>query len=128
MASRTIRFENGFNGELLLDEGSVKIGRAPGEAAPYDMLYGALVSCLYATFLGILEKKRIEIEGTEIVVEGEKRTEVPTTLKTVHLTVTIRGTDKEDAVRKSFDLATKYCSVYETISHVAEMSYELHFA
>ena len=66
--------------------------------------YGALASCLYATFLGILEKKRIEIEGTEIVVEGEKRTEVPTTLKTVHLTVTIRGTDKEDAVRKSFDL------------------------
>ena len=110
MASRTIRFENGFNGELLLDEGSVKIGRTPGGAAPYDMLYGALASCLYATFLGILEKKRIEIEGTE------------------HLTVTIRGTDKEDAVRKSFDLATKYCSVYQTISHVAEMSYELHFA
>ena len=77
MASRTIRFENGFNGELLLDEGSVKIGRAPGGAAPYDMLYGALASCLYSTFLGILEKKRIEIEGTEIVVEGEKRTEVP---------------------------------------------------
>ena len=128
MASRTIRFENGFNGELLLDEGSVKIGRTPGGAAPYDMLYGALASGLYATFLGILEKKRIEIEGTEIVVEGEKRTEVPTTLKTVHLTVTIRGTDKEDAVRKSFDLATKYCSVYQTISHVAEMSYELHFA
>ena len=95
MASRTIRFENGFNGELLLDEGSVKIGRTPGGAAPYDMLYGALASCLYATFLGILEKKRIEIE---------------------------------DAVRKSFDLATKYCSVYQTISHVAEMSYELHFA
>ena len=128
MASRTIRFENGFNGELLLDEGSVKIGRAPGGAAPYDMLYGALASCLYATFSGILEKKRIEIKGAEIVVAGEKRTEVPTTLKTVHLTVTIHGTDKEDAVRKSFDLATKYCSVYQTISHVAEMSYELHFA
>ncbi len=113
MASRTIRFANGFNGELLLDEGSVKIGRGTGEAAPYDMLYGALASCLYATFLGILEKKRIEIEDTEIVVEGEKRTEVPTMLKTVHLTVTIRGTDKEEAVRKSFDLATKYLRIFE---------------
>lgn len=128
MASRTIRFENGFHGELQLDEGVVKIGREPGSAAPYDMLYGALASCLYVTFLGILEKKRIAIEGAEIVVEGEKRTEVPTTLKTVHLTVTIRGTEKEEAVRKSFELATKYCSVYQTISHVAEMSYELHFA
>lgn len=63
MTSRTIRFANGFNGELLLDEGSVKIGRGAGEAAPYDMLYGALASCLYATFSGILEKKRIEIKG-----------------------------------------------------------------
>ena len=45
MTSRTIRFANGFNGELLLDEGSVKIGRGAGEAAPYDMLYGALASC-----------------------------------------------------------------------------------
>ena len=83
---------------------------------------------MYETFSVILEKIRIEIEGADFVVAGEKRTEVPTTLKTVHLTVTIHGTDKEDAVRKSFDLATKYCSVYQTISHVAEMSYELHFA
>ena len=60
MASRTIRFENGFNGELLLDEGSVKIGRTPGGAAPYDMLYGALASCLYATFLGILDGLKLK--------------------------------------------------------------------
>lgn len=127
MASRTIQFENGFHGELLLDEGSVKIGKQPQEAAPYDLLFGALASCLYATFLGILEKKRITITGAEITVTGEKRTEIPTTLKTVHLTVTVKGTDKEESVRKSLELATNYCSVYQTLSHVAEMSYELHF-
>lgn len=126
MSSRTIKFQNGFNGELLLDEGAVKIGRQPSEAAPYDLLYGALASCLYATFLNVLEKKRITIQSTEITVEGEKREEVPTTLKTVHLTVAVTGGQgKEEAIRKSFDLATKYCSVFQTISQVAEMSYDL---
>lgn len=124
---REITFENGFHGQLHLESGTVSIGREAGMAQPYDLLYGALAACLYATFLGILEKKRTNIEGCSIVVDGEKREEVPTTLKTVHLTVTIRNAEKEEAVRKSFDLATKYCSVYQTIGSVAEMSYEIHF-
>ena len=124
MASRTVRFSNGFHGELLLDEGVVRIGRQPQEAAPYDLLYGALASCLYSTFLGILEKKRIIIQGAD----AEKRSEVPTTLKTVHLTVTVHQAEKEEAVRKSLELATRYCSVYQTISQVAQMSWEIHFS
>ncbi len=128
MASRTVRFSNGFHGELLLDEGVVRIGRQPQEAAPYDLLYGALASCLYSTFLGILEKKRITIQGAEITIDAEKRSEVPTTLKTVHLTVTVHQAEKEEAVRKSLELATRYCSVYQTISQVAQMSWEIHFS
>ena len=91
------------------------------------MLYGALASCLYATFMGILIKKKIEITECRIEVDGEKREEIPTTLKWVHLAVTIKGTDKEEQVRKSFDLACKYCSIYTTISQVAEMSWDIKF-
>lgn len=129
MSSRTIRFENGFHGELELDSGIVKIGRDAGQAQPYDLLYGALASCLYATFLGILEKKRIQIESTEVVIEGQKRTEVPTTLEKVHITVTIKVDSqvKQESVLKSFELATKHCSVYQTISQVAGMSWEVKF-
>ncbi len=122
---REIIFKNGFNGKLMLDEGEVTIGRAPDVAAPYDLLFGALASCLYATFLEVLTKKRIEIETCSITVEGEKREEIPMTLKYVHLTVKVKGTEKIDSVVKSFELACKYCSIYETLSKVAKMSYEV---
>ncbi len=61
------------------------------------------------------------------MVEGEKREEVPTTLKTVHLKVTISGASEEKGLTKALDLAGKYCSIYQTISHVADMSHEIIF-
>lgn len=124
---REINFSNGFNGQLQLENGVVDIGRGQNQAQPYDMMFGALGSCLYATLLNILEKKRTSIQGCKIIIDGVKREEVPTMLKTVHLSVTFMGAEKPQQVEKSFDLATKYCSVYQTLSHVAEMSYELKF-
>lgn len=124
---REITFSNGFNGQLHLEDGTVEIGRGQNQAQPYDMMFGALGSCLYATLLNILEKKRTQIEGCKIIIDGVKREEVPMMLKTVHLTVVVKGAEKPEQVEKSFELATKYCSVYQTLSHVAEMSYELSF-
>ncbi len=124
---REIKFNDGFHGELILDDTSVRIGKEAMEARPYDLLYGALASCLYATFLDIVEKKRTKIDSCTILVDGEKRTEVPTTLEKVHITATVKGAEKQEAILRSFELATKYCSIYQTISHVAEMSWEVQF-
>ena len=124
---REIVFTDGFQGTLYLENGTVPIGKVPGGAAPYELLYGALASCLYATFMGILIKKKISITECRIEVDGEKREEIPTTLEWCHLTVTIKGAEKEEPIKKSFDLACKYCSIYTTISQVAKMSWEMKF-
>lgn len=120
-----VNFRKGFKGELLLDNGNVTIGKEG--AAPYDLLQGALASCLHATFLEILKKKQIQISGCDYVLSGNKKEDVPTTLNVMHLDVYIEKHEKEEQIRKSFDLATKYCSIYQTISKVAEMSYNLYF-
>lgn len=113
-------FKSEFKGRLQLREGDLDIGTAANEARPYDLLQGALVSCLHSTFLDILEKKRLSIEFAHYEVEGEKRDEVPTTLKWVKVTVTLpKG--QEEQLTKSMELAKKYCSVFTTISKVAEM-------
>ncbi len=122
---REIQFENTFNGRLILDDGEVRISRDKAEASPYDLLFGALAGCLYATFLEILQKKRIDFKSCNIQVEGEKKDEIPAVLDYVHLKVLVKGSDKEEAIKKSFVLACKYCSIYETISRVAKMSYEI---
>ncbi len=122
-----VSFKNTFKGELIVDNGSVPIGIDQGEILPYDLLFGALASCLYATFLDVMAKKRIDFESASISIEGEKKADIPTTLKWVKTTMTVVGCNDHVNVCKSFELATKYCSIYETISQVAQMTWEVTF-
>ncbi len=105
----------------------VGIGSKPGEFYPYDFLLGALSACFYYTLYEILEKRKVEIPVVEIVVTGEKRTEVPTTLEWVNLDITVTGNVDEKQFLRSVDLAGKYCSIHETISKVAKMSHTVKF-
>lgn len=122
-----IHFENTFKGELVVEKGRVAIGMETGEVLPYDMLFGALASCVYATFIDVMAKKRLPFDKATIHVEGEKRTEIPTTLRWVHVGLSVSGAQNPEAVRKSFELATKYCSIYQTIAKVADMEWSVDF-
>lgn len=105
----------------------VGIGSKAGEFYPYDLLLGALSSCLYYTLYEILEKRKVAIPTVEIIVTGEKRTETPTTLEWVNLEFIVTGDVDEKQFLRSVDLAGKYCSIHETISKVATMSHEVKF-
>jgi putative redox protein len=127
MATRdvSVDFSREFKGVLDTGVTQATVGSAPGELLPYDMLFAALASCLYATFLDIVNKKKIDFESAKVTVSGAKRDEVPTFLKEVHVHYTIKGSDNEKALKRSAMLAAKYCSVYQTISKVADMSWDL---
>jgi putative redox protein len=112
---------------LETDRAVVGIGPNPGELFPYDFLLGALSSCFYYTLIEILEKRKEQIPSIEIIVTGDKRTEVPTTLEWVNLEVIVTGEVNEQQFLRSVDLAGKYCSIHETISKVAKMSHEVKF-
>lgn len=122
-----LQFTNEFAGSLTAKNGSVKIGEGENTLNPYDMLLGALGSCLYATFLDIVKKMRLEFSGCTIEIQWEKRTETPTTLKEATIKAVISGAKSEKAERyhHAFDLATQYCSIFVTLSHVAELKWEL---
>jgi putative redox protein len=122
-----VYFENTFKGVLDVPKGKVPIGVEEGTVEPYDLLFGALASCLYATFLDVAEKKKIGFESARIEVTGEKRTEVPTVLTWVDTKIIIKGAEKEAGLEKSYELATKYCSIYQTIAQVAKMSWSVEF-
>ena len=124
----SLTFSYAFEGELTAKNGNVKIGSEEGTLEPYDLLLGALGSCLYSTFLDIAVKKRITYDRLEMRITGEKRTEIPATLKWVNVDVTVVNPEKQHGLDQALKLATEYCSVYTTISKVAEMSYTLSFA
>ncbi len=112
------RTESGYNIDILNGEDS---------ARPYELLFMALGSCMYSTFEDIIVKKRLNCESVQIDVSGEKRTEVPAFLQTCDIKFTVKGADNPDGFRKSFDLACKYCSIFQTLKKVAEMKPEIVF-
>lgn len=121
----SVSFSRDFKGELDTGETKAAVGVEAGELAPYDMLFAALASCLYATLLDIVDKKKIDFESAKVTVRGEKREKVPTTLEWVKVKYEIQGSDNEKALMRSAELAAKYCSIYQTLSQVADMSWEL---
>lgn len=122
-----VKFGQEFKGELIGPRGTADIGSAEGTVAPYDMLFGALASCLHATFMGIAQKKRIGFEAVDYEVTGEKREAVPTILTWVHVKMTIKGAEKESGLIKAANLAAEYCSIYHTLSQIAEMTLDIVF-
>ena len=118
-------FEYDFKGIMKAKNSEIKIGGEIGETAPYDMLFGALASCLYSTFLDIAIKKRIQYDKCVIKVDGVKRSEIPMTLETVTVTAEVYNPTKEKGLDEAFRLACDYCSIFATISKVADISTEL---
>lgn len=95
---------------------------------PYEYLLGALSGCLFSTFKDVIADKDVGYELVTFDVEGTKRDEVPTWLVHVLIHVTVHGCDNPQAFTSLFEEATKRCSVYQTLAHVAEMEWTIEFA
>lgn len=122
-----MRFGDRFRGELTADDRQVAIGKGTGGMTPYELLLGALGSCYYATFLDIARKMRLEYTGADIAIHGVKREEIPTTLKTVDMVVTIKGAGNQKGFERASGLAAQYCSVHATVAKVADITLTLRF-
>jgi len=90
---------------------------------PSDLLLVALAGCSAMDVIGILRKKRLDVQGFEINVKGEQDEDPPWTFRRIELEYVVSGRGiKEkavaDAVRLSKD---KYCSVSATVQGVAEV-------
>ena len=123
----TLNFTNEFVGEVISPTGKVLIGQQDQGMAPYHLLFGALGSCFYSTFLSIANKKRLTFDSASIEISGVKRTgEIPT-LESVLIHMIIKNPSNEVGLTKSAELGTKFCSIHETISKVASMKLEVMF-
>lgn len=97
-------------------------------SSPYDYFFGALSGCLFSTFADLARKMKVAWEHVSFEIDGEKRAEVPTTLEWVTVKVTATGVDDRVKFTKAFETATRYCSIYTTISKVARMDWSVSFA
>jgi len=115
-------------GKLVTDSGAaVALGHEASTFAPYELLLGGLSYCLFRTFEDIAAKMQLAYEGVDMHVDGEKREEKVATLEFCKVSLRAKGVTDQEKFKKAFDIATRYCSVYNTISKVATMSWSVEF-
>ncbi len=123
-----IDWQKDFIGEMTAPSGKVLVGDQPNGMQPYNLLFGALASCFYSTFLSIASKKRMSFDSASVEVSGSKKeTGDVRTLDNVQMVLTINNPSNEEQLKKSALLGAKFCSIHETISKVAEIKLEVIF-
>jgi putative redox protein len=120
-----MKFRNTYEGEVVTPKGNILIGN--GNILPYDLIFGALGSCMFVHFLEIADKKKILFDLATVEVTGDNKKSIPRILKWVNVKFIIQNGKNEKGLQKSIELASKYCSVYQTLSVVAKMSFEIEF-
>ena len=122
-----LTFNQDFVGDMTSPTGSIKIGSQENGMKPYHLLFGALASCFYATFISVAGKMRLTFSDAIIEVTGNKRDEVPATLDYVKMEMIVYDGSDEKKLIKAAELGAKYCSIHETISKVANIELVVSF-
>jgi putative redox protein len=94
--------------------------------SPSQLLLLSLASCSAYDVVNILQKKRLQLDGLEITVQGEQEPDPPWTYRQIHLKFKLTGPSLTDkAVEQAIELSmTKYCSVVATVSGKADVTYD----
>lgn len=123
----TMKFNNEFIGSMTSPKGEIQIGSQENGQAPYHLLYGALGSCFFATFLSIANKMRLTFEDATLEISGTKRDESPATLEHVVIDMVIYNPSHEAKLEKAAHLGAEHCSIHETISKVSDIKLNIVF-
>ncbi|MBB6481380.1 OsmC family protein [Spirochaeta isovalerica] len=128
----TIEFSDGFQGLSVNSNGkTLKVGK--DEWRPYEMLHTALASCMYSTFLDVINKKKLDYDKVALTVDSRKKDEIPSSIESIDIEFKVFGAEKDDEKTvkkflKSQDLAAKYCSMHNTLKNIVNITSKVEFA
>lgn len=97
---------------------------APG---PMVLLLLAAASCTAADVVSILQKMRVDLQGLEVRLAGQRRAEHPKRYTAIRLEWHLKGGGIDEAKsRRAIDLSMeKYCSVLHSLAPDIAVSYAL---
>lgn len=108
---------------LALDASPEHGGRGEGFSPMQQLLIG-LGGCTGMDVLSILRKKRQDVTGYRVEVEGVQTDEHPRVFTDISIKHTVRGNDISDiAVRRAIELSeNKYCPAFAMLAQAARIS------
>ncbi|MEE9524127.1 MAG: OsmC family protein [Thermodesulfovibrionales bacterium] len=117
------------SGHAIVMDGDPEFGGSDTGIRPSELLLVGIAGCSGMDVISILRKKKQEVTGFEIRVDGNKADSHPKKFTDITLKFIIKGKNvSEEAVKRAVGLSMdKYCSVKATLEGVAKIdfSYEL---
>lgn len=109
---------------IVIDTSPERGGQDKG-SRPMELILIALGSCTAMDVISIMHKKRQNLRGLEIKIDGVRSEEHPKIYKEIHVHYIFKGKNlSEEACKRSIELSQeKYCSVSAMLSKVALIKY-----
>ena len=118
--------DTGFEVPLGAD---ASVGGADDGFRPMELMLVSLAGCTAMDVISILSKKRQNITGFEVKVDGKRAAEHPKVFNAISIHYVVRGQGVDaGAVERAIDLSkTKYCPAQAMLSQIAPvtLSYEV---
>jgi putative redox protein len=116
--------EDEHDHSLVIDPGME--GKNGVGMKPMLLVLMALGGCMGGDIVSILRKKRVELKGFEVTVEGERAEEHPKRWTKIVMRIKARGNVPPEALSRAFELSREnYCSVFATMKNPPEVSFEV---
>jgi len=116
--------EASSNHAIVMD-GDPPAGGHNSGLTPMELLLVGIGGCSGMDIVSILRKKKQDVTGFEINVNGRKSEDYPKKFDDISLEFVIKGRNiSEEAVKRAVDLSmTKYCSVKAAMEGSAKISF-----
>lgn len=112
-------------GNTLLLDGDSRNLHGP---SPLEAVLMALCSCTSVDVVGILKKKRQDLQALHVSASASRAEAYPRIFTHIHLTYAVRGRLSRKAVEDAVSLSkNKYCSVSKMLEKSATIDYEIVF-
>jgi len=113
------------SGHAVVMDAPPSVGGNNSAPKPMELLLMAFGGCTGMDVISILRKKKQEVSGLEMSVEGEMAKDHPHMYTAIHIEYTAKGKDiSEDAVKRAIELSLeRYCSVGATLGKAAKITH-----
>ncbi|MFZ2340840.1 MAG: OsmC family protein [Bacteroidales bacterium] len=123
-------FESEINGHKIIIDADPAAGGQDRGPRPKLLMLSALGGCTAMDVVAILKKMRVDIEGLNVIVEGDLTEEHPKHFSRMHIIFEFTGKNLPvDKLQKAIDLSSeKYCGVSAVYRKAMELTSEIRIA
>jgi len=120
-------FEANVNGHKIILDADPHVGGENWGPRPKTLMLAALGGCTSMDVISILTKMKVEVEGLNVIVEGELTEEHPKHFIKMHIIYEIKGKDLPlDRLKKAVELSEeKYCGVSASYKKAMNLTSEI---